>query len=86
MNMTLRKYKKLLMSRGVDRDLAEQEKMLVARYRRAAVLLGCYGTLFYEDYCQYWKIIADSHVAYYGGNYRTRKKMLSHKALEKYNV
>lgn len=84
--MTLRKYKKLLMSRGVDRNLAEREKMLVARHRRAAVLLGSYGTCCYEDLCQYWKIIADIHVARLGGSCRAYKKMISPKELKKYSL
>ena len=86
MNMTLRKYKKLLMSRGVDRNLAERERMLAARRNRHAVLLGIYGTCRYEDPCQFWKGVAERHVAWCGGSYRTYKKMISPNFLKKYNV
>lgn len=38
--MTLRKYKKLLMSYGIDRDQAEEDRKNLARFRRVAVRDG----------------------------------------------
>ena len=74
------------MSRGVDRNLAEREKMLAALCNRNAVLLGSYGTCCYEDPCQYWKDVADIHVARFGGSCRAYKKMISPKELKKYSL
>lgn len=39
--MTLRKYKKMLMSYGVDRDQAEADRKLLARLKRCALRDGC---------------------------------------------
>lgn len=46
--MTLRKYKKILMSYGVDRDQAEVERKQMAKRKRGAVELGRdpEGTMF----------------------------------------
>lgn len=38
--MTLQKYKKLLMSYGIDRDQAEEDRKTLARWRRLAVRDG----------------------------------------------
>lgn len=38
--MTLRKYKKLLMSYGIDRDQAEEDRKTLAKWRRLAVRDG----------------------------------------------
>lgn len=38
--MTLKKYKKILMSRGIDRDQAEYDRQAMARLKRVAVAEG----------------------------------------------
>lgn len=39
--MTLRKYKKLLMSYGIDRDQAEADRKDLAKWKRIGVKNGC---------------------------------------------
>lgn len=67
--MTLRKYKKLLMSFGLDRDLAEYEKEIYARFRRA-LFKNRYHYQPTSEY-EYARAIANAHI--YKGNTGLKK-------------
>lgn len=63
--MTLRKYKKLLMSRGLDRNLAEKERQQIAYLRSRS-----YNTIMIEEIMECYDNLAERYVYVCGGSLR----------------
>lgn len=67
--MTTRKYKKLLMSRGIDRNSAEQERREAACLRRS-------NKAGVDNMMAAYSGIAVYILDAFGGNYRQRERMM----------
>lgn len=67
--MTTKKFKKLLMSCGVERNLAEECRARQARIRR-------YNPLRSDRYMANYKAIAESEINFCNGSIRDRRKKI----------
>jgi hypothetical protein len=69
--MTTKKYKKLLMSRGLDRNMAEKERQTIAYLRSRN-----YNTIKIEEIMECYDNLAERYVSVCGGSLRKWNKRI----------
>ena len=69
--MTTKKYKKLLMSRGLDRNMAEKERQTIAYLRSRN-----YNAILIKDMMDRYDITAERFVSVCGGSLRKWDKRI----------